>query len=354
MSNWIYKKYSRIGEKDWYNLQKLLSYRPTINKFIIIGARQIGKTFTVKEKVFADWFLYKRQFVWARDNLEALKELKEDNGKKFFEDILTEQNKTTKFFKNAKIQIKGNSIKINNETAGIFYNLSTFQNKKGSAFTNVYNLVLDEFIDEKCKRQTKGKVEQVINSVKSIFSHREYGESFFLANAIDKSDELLQFWDLQITNFGLYINKNRKMLCHYADDSSLFKAKREKSFAYGFYRDTYLEAYIDGNAFLDNSDKEQFFDKMPTKSKHVCTLIINDYARIRMYIGDHKIYAINDNNPHADALYFTTDSQRIGGNTFLFENTQKDIFIEHLKNKNIFFENEFVKKNMLKFLGLLK
>ena len=70
--------------------------------YLIIGARGIGKTFSIKKHIIKD-FIYKgKQFIIIRDTQEACEELAKDNGATFFGDVC----QIVKPFKKLIIEVK--------------------------------------------------------------------------------------------------------------------------------------------------------------------------------------------------------------------------------------------------------
>ncbi len=342
-----YIPYSFYDCKDvsYYDGRKIFSYGT--KNIAIIGARSIGKSFTGKQYIFKKFFKYGHKFVWLRDNDEARRKLAIDDGKKFFSDM---SKIPARIFKKLDGKIEGEVIKINGNTAGYLMPCSTFQNYKGNDYEEIKTIVYDEFIPERNKRDIKNSGWTAINSLFTIARLRTDVRIIFLANALDRGNEILQLFGIDIKEYGIYVNREKDIALHYADNSAKFEKIRDNSVIGKLIKGTEYEANLFHNKFAD--DEKQYFDRRPAKCYLFCCLHNFDYTSVRLYLKDNKIYVCKDINPEAYSnIRFVNDITLV---TTRLQLIPKDFLIA-IKNSfaihQVYFENAFCRKT---FIDIIK
>ena len=86
------RKKEQYDAKEWYTIRSLLGNQ-WANWFVMSGARERGKTYTVQDYVLNCYFnpkspLYMVPFYWMRLNDIAVKNMLMNNGAKMFEPLL--------------------------------------------------------------------------------------------------------------------------------------------------------------------------------------------------------------------------------------------------------------------------
>ena len=333
------------GDSIHYDGRAIFSYGTPIVS--IIGARRIGKTFTCKHKIIKDFLSKGYKFVWLRDNDEARRRLAENKGAKFFSDMSKIPSKS---FKELNGEIDGNTIKINGETAGYLMPCSTFQNYKGNDFEEIKNIVYDEFIPERNKRNTGHSGWEAVNSILTIASYRKDLRIMFLANALDRGNEILQIFGINIKEYGIYVNREKGVSLHYADNNPKFDMKRKDSIMGKLLAGTEYEANLFNNKFAD--DANQMVDKRPAKAKLICCLHGYDYTSIRLYLADGLLYVWRDINKDAHP-----NSRYVNDITLVTTRLQliTPDLLKAIKNsfalKQVYFENAFCRNT---FIDIIK
>lgn len=339
---WQYIPYSLYDTKGCngghYNRKKAMSFNCDI--IIILGARGVGKTFSIKEYLLNE-FLYKNyKFVWVRDTVDAKKELCENDGSRFFADFPLMKNKD---FKSGCI--KKSEFYINDKHAGTCLPASVFQRYKGNSFQDAKIVVYDEFIKEKGRMINKNNLWATINTLMTICRERDNLKIIMMANALDRGDEFLQFLGVNIKDFGFYINRKKSVCIHYADNSAEFNRKNSAGVIGKLLIDTTLSNNLMQSEFLNITDL--FFDKLPPKAK-LLLIIETPLQNVRIYQGEGKLFVTEDVNKEtyknkryvAEIEYASKIKPVI---PLKIKNTIK----EALSKNIIMFKNDYVRKFIL-------
>ena len=117
--------------KEWYTIRAILGNQ-WANWFILSGARERGKTFSVQDFVLNKYFnphsmLHEKPFYWMRLNDIAVKNMLMNNGAKMFEPLLVRK------YHLENIKVKGDTVFLNNKPLCYVFGLSTAYNNKGGA-----------------------------------------------------------------------------------------------------------------------------------------------------------------------------------------------------------------------------
>lgn len=329
----------KLKQIMYYLYNKVLSYGYEI--IAVIGARGIGKTYGAKRKIIKDFIHRGSMFIWLRDNENALLKIKANRGAKFFSDVRKE-------FTQLDAYIEGETFFINGKPAGYLLATSTFYNHKGSDFSDIKNIVFDEFIQEKGQRTNTTRVAQFLNMIETIGRTRNDYRVFMLANSLDRGDEILQLLGVKIKDFGIYLNKKKRIVVHYCANNPVYDKAHKDSIAGRLITDTALENEIMANKF--NSDNKMFYDKKPSGSKLFC-ILHSESGSCRVYMKDSVLYVSKDFNFNNNTKYrYVNDINMINSNSNLIP----DSFLDSLKRiyilKQVLFENDFVKNIYVEFI----
>jgi len=170
----------------YYDVKKALSYSNKLFYFII-GARNLGKSYSSKHYCVTKFLKQKRKFIYLRRYKTELK----DNDK-FFKDIANDPD-----FKNLEFKVKGSKFYINDELAGYSVNLSTQQVRKSTAYPDVDTIMFDEFIiEEGVYRYLNNEVKQFLAFYQTVDRSQDRVKVLFLANAITFFNPYFIYYDL--------------------------------------------------------------------------------------------------------------------------------------------------------------
>lgn len=321
----------------YYKLNTICSYND-YNIYAIIGARGIGKTYAVKNYCIKNFIYKNKKFIWLRDTEESCEKLSSNKGSKFFSDI-------EKKFKLEKSYIIGENIIINNMHAGYLMPISTYYKYKGNNYNDIKTIVFDEFLPEMVQTFTKNRIRQFINSIDTIARLRTDVKIFMMSNALDKGNDIFSLFDINLTSFGLYKNKKKGVILHYADNDATFNKMREKSIASKLIKGTIFDDEIIQGKFNDSDNL--YYNKKPEKCKIIC--IIND---IRLYRKDNIFYCESDINKYAYVnLRYVSNFNMLNGKNKLINNEMKKYLIKAYESGNILFENTYIKNKFTEVLS---
>ena len=221
--------------KEWYTIRALLG-NTWANWFVLIGARERGKTFSVQEYVLNSFFnpkskLYHKPFYWMRLNDIAIKNMLMNNAAKFFEPILVRK------YHLENIKVKGDSIFIDDLLLCRVYGLSVAYNSKGSALFDAkefkgVNIVVDEVALEKGQRKTFDVVYNLKMQIENIVrSQRENVKVFMMLNNTEECPEIVAMFGYIPIEFGVYKLKRKHCVIDYIPNNAAYEKRRATAMA---------------------------------------------------------------------------------------------------------------------------
>lgn len=229
------KKKELYDAKEWYTIRAILGNQ-WANWFIMAGARERGKTFSVQDFVLNSFFnpkskLYHIPFYWMRLNDAAIKNMLMNNGAKMFEPILVRK------YGLEGIKVKGDSVFIGNLLLCRVYGLSVAYNNKGAAifdkstFKGV-NIIIDEVALEKGQRKTFDVVYNLKMQIENIVrSERENVKVFMMMNNTEDCPELMAMFGFIPIDFGVYKLKRKHCVVDYIPNNKAYEERRKKALA---------------------------------------------------------------------------------------------------------------------------
>lgn len=339
----VFKPYMFNPLLVWYSYHAILSYNQDIN--VLIGDRGCGKTYGAEKIVYADFKFLKRKFAIIRDTESAVETMCEGEGENMFSAIKKDPK-----FKNDTFELKGNRIYMNGQHAGYIMAVSTFYNRKGNDYADVFNVIYDEFIPEKDQVRIGDDVRKFINTIQNITRTRKC-RLFLLANALDKGNGILELLGFDsIKDYGFYINKEKHAILHYIAPNDNYKRKKQQSLTGFLVSGSRYEENLVENKFVGGDDF--IFDKLPPRD------IIGIYhnkngVAIRLFEGKkgNEYFATKDINANT-LLYmrYTFDINNVNPRCKLAPKEHKkflqDIYAQHLLK----FESKYIKNQFLDLL----
>ena len=222
-------------EKEWYTCRSLLGNQ-WANWFVMIGARERGKTFTVQDYVLNCFFnpkskLYHVPFYWMRLNDIAIKNMVMNNGAKMFEPLLVRK------YHLEEIKVRGDSVFLGSLLLCRVYGLSTAYNSKGSAIFDAktfkgVNIIVDEVALEKGQRKTFDVVYNLKMQIENIVrSERDNVKVFMMLNNTEECPEVLAMFGYVPINFGVYKLKRKHCVIDYIPNNAAYEKRRSKALA---------------------------------------------------------------------------------------------------------------------------
>jgi len=223
--------------KEWYTIRALLGNQ-WANWFIMAGARERGKTFSVQRWVLSKFFnpkskLYHVPFYWMRLNDIAIKNMLMNNAAKMFEPLLVRE------FHLENIKVKGDSIFLSDGKTLLcrVYGLSNAYNNKGAAIFDAgtfkgCNIIIDEVALEKGQRKTFDVVYNLKMQIENIVrSERENVKVFMMLNNTEDCPELMAMFGFIPVEFGVYKLKRKHCVVDYIPNNKAYDERRKKALA---------------------------------------------------------------------------------------------------------------------------
>lgn len=222
-------------QKEWYTCRALLGNQ-WANWFVMIGARERGKTFTVQDYVLNSYFnpkskLYHIPFYWMRLNDIAVKNMLMNNGAKMFEPLLVRK------YHLEDIKVRGDTVYVNGEKLCYVFGLSVAYNNKGSALFDKKsfkgaNIIVDEVALEKGQRRTFDVCYNLKMQIENIVrSERENVKVFMMLNNTEECPEILAMFGYVPIHFGVYRLKRKHCVIDYIPNNAAYDKRRSKALA---------------------------------------------------------------------------------------------------------------------------
>ena len=221
--------------KEWYTIRALLGNQ-WANWFIMAGARERGKTFSVQDYVLNCFFnplskLYRVPFYWMRLNDIAIKNMLMNNAAKMFEPLLVRK------YHLESVKVKGDSIFLGKDLLCRVYGLSNAYNNKGAAIFDKAtfkgaNIIIDEVALEKGQRKTFDVVYNLKMQIENIVrSERENVKVFMMLNNTEDCPELMAMFGFIPVDFGVYKLKRKHCVIDYIPNNKAYDERRKKALA---------------------------------------------------------------------------------------------------------------------------
>lgn len=222
--------------KEWYTIRSLLGHHDT-NWFVLIGARELGKTFSVQDYVLGCFFnpkhpLYHVPFYWMRLSDAALNSMKQNNGAKMFEPLLVEK------YGLEEIKVRGDSVFLGELLLCRVYSLSTAYNQKGSAVFNAkafkgVNIIVDEIAYEKGQPKRTDVAYNLKMQIENICRHERKNVKIFIMmnNTEDCPEVLTSCFGFIPIEFGRYKLKRKHCVIDYIPNNKAYEKRRKTALA---------------------------------------------------------------------------------------------------------------------------
>lgn len=227
------KKHKKERESEWYGIRSLLGFNWAIF-FILLGARESGKSYSVMEYFVACWRFFHIPFYWLRLNEASMKKMLNNNAEKMVDADLYRKY-------GLQLTVKGNSVYDHGKKMATVLALSTFANDKGVAlfdkdFLNDpnmrYHICLDEFQLEKSQKRQGDIAYQFVNQLENLLrSTKERTKIFMIGNTLEEASDILTLFDFIPERFGRYKIHKKRCVIDYLPPTDKYKARRAGSVA---------------------------------------------------------------------------------------------------------------------------
>lgn len=236
-------------QNEWYNLRPILGCANWAIFYILLGGREVGKSYSVTN-FFVDQFVNKGiPFTWLRLTETQARKLLQNNAEKLVDpdlrrkydlDLVTGGNNVYQVTKRTKPDKNGKTKILEKRLMARVYALSTFYSDKGSIFdkdflndpTMRYNIAIDEFEREKGEKNTFDITYSLVNQLENLVrSTKERTKIFFLGNTLEDASDILCAFNFIPEEFGIYKLKSKRCVIHNIEPSEAYKERRKGTIA---------------------------------------------------------------------------------------------------------------------------
>lgn len=222
-----------MRDSEWYGIRSLMGFDWALF-FILLGARESGKSYAVMEYFVACWKKYGVPFYWLRLNEASMKKMLNNNAEK-----LVDADLYRKY--DLKLSVKGNTVYDRDKKMATVLALSTFANDKGVALFDKdflsdpnmqYHICLDEFQLEKGQKRQGDIAYQLVNQLENLLrSTKQRTKIFLIGNTLEEASDILTLFDFIPERFGRYKIHKKRCIIDYLPPTEKYKARRKGTVA---------------------------------------------------------------------------------------------------------------------------
>lgn len=234
---------------QWYNLRPILGHFNWAMFAILLGGREVGKSYSVTNFFVDQWKNKGIPFTWLRLTESAARKLLQNNAEKLVDpdlrrkydlDLITNGNNVYEVTKRTKPDKNGKTKILEKKLMARVYALSTFYNDKGSIFDKDflndpnmrYNVAVDEFEREKGEKNTFNILYSLVNQLENLLrSSKERVRIFFLGNTLEEASDILCAFNFIPESFGIFKLKSKRCVIHNIAPTEEYKERRKGTIA---------------------------------------------------------------------------------------------------------------------------
>ena len=244
------EKQDKIKQNSqWYNLRPILGHFNWAMFAVLLGGREVGKSYSVTNFFVDQWKNKGIPFTWLRLTETAARKLLQNNAEKLVDpdlrrkydlDLVTSGNNVYEVTKRTKPDKNGKTKILEKKLMARVYALSTFYNDKGSIFDKDflndpnmrYNVAVDEFEREKGEKNTFNILYSLVNQLENLLrSSKERVKVFFLGNCLEDASEILCAFNFIPESFGIFKLKSKRCVIHNIAPTEEYKERRKGTIA---------------------------------------------------------------------------------------------------------------------------
>lgn len=218
-------------ESQWYNLRPILGCANWAVYYILLGARETSKSYSVEDLFVSQFINEGIPFYWLRLTDAQAKKLLQNNAAKLIDadikrrynlDLVTNGPEVYNVTKRSEPDKNGKTKILEKKLMCHVFSLSTSYNQKGSLFDKDFlndpkmrfNICLDEFERLPEERNTFDIVSAFKTQIENIVrSEKDRVKCFLIANKVETCGDLLTAFNFIPEEFGMYkLVKNKKKL----------------------------------------------------------------------------------------------------------------------------------------------
>lgn len=219
---------------EFYSLRRILGNSNWAIFYILLGAREAGKSYAVTKYFVKKWKEKGIPFIWIRLNEASMKKMLNNNAEKLVDpDIYRKYD--------LKLSVKGNTVFDHGKPMARIYALSTFANDKGVAMFDKdflddmsmsYHICLDEFQLEKTQRSQGDIAYQFVQQCENLLrSTKDRIKFFLIGNTLEEASDILKMFNFIPEEFGIYKVKKKRAVIDYMEPTDAYLKRRKGSVA---------------------------------------------------------------------------------------------------------------------------
>lgn len=238
-----------IKTYEWYNLRPMLGYANWAWFYILLGGREVGKSYSVTN-FLVDSFVNKGiPFTWLRlteaqaaklliNNAEKL--VDPDLRRKYNLDLVTRGTNVYQVTKRSEPDKNGKTKILEKKLMARVLALSTFYQDKGSIFDKDflndlsmrYHIAIDEFEREKGEKKTFDILYALTNQLENLLrSTKSRMKIFMMGNTLEEASDVLCAFNFIPEDWGTYKLKKKRAVIEYIEPSEAYKKRRKGTIA---------------------------------------------------------------------------------------------------------------------------
>ena len=226
------KDYQKRKKSEWYNLRPVLGHANWAIFYILLGGREIGKSYSVTNFMVDQYKNKGIPFTWLRLTETQARKLLQNNAEKLVDpdlrrkydlDLVTSGNNVYEVTKRTQPDKNGKTKILEKKLMARVYALSTFYSDKGSIFDKDflvdpnmrYNIAIDEFEREKGEKNTFDILYSLVNQLENLVrSTKERIKIFFMGNTLEEASDILCAFNFIPEEFGIFKLKSKRCVIH--------------------------------------------------------------------------------------------------------------------------------------------
>lgn len=239
-------------ESEWYNLRPLLGHANWALFYILLGSREVGKSYAITDYFCSEYKKHGTPFFWLRLTEKAAQKLLTNNAEKLVDpdlrrryglNLRTRGNNVYNIVEEEFVNKKGKVEKkeVSRNLFARVYAISTFYNDKGSLFDKdflnldpkrQYLVGVDEFEREKGERNTFDITYSLVNQLENLLrSTKERTKIFFIGNTLESASDILCAFNFIPETWGTFKLKSKRCVIENIEPTEQYKERRKGTIA---------------------------------------------------------------------------------------------------------------------------
>lgn len=243
------KRENNRPKNEWYNLRPILGHASYAIFYILLGGREIGKSYAVTN-FFVDQYKKKGiPFIWLRLTEAQARKLLQNGAEKLVDpdirrkydlELITSGNNVYEVTKRSAPDKNGRTKIVEKKLMARVYALSTFYKDKGSIFDKDflndpnmrYNIACDEFEREAGEKNSFPLLYGLVNQLENLVrSTKERIKIFFMGNTLESASEILCAFNYIPEEWGIFKLKSKRAVIHNIAPTEEYKKRRAGTIA---------------------------------------------------------------------------------------------------------------------------